>query len=46
MLIRRDQKSGSATSGIKHSIGFLRVNDFDNKVYDVTRGAELSGVTL
>ena len=46
VLVGRDQEPGGAAGRVEHGLGLLRVDDRDDEVDDVARGAELPGVAL
>ena len=46
VLVRRNQESGSTAGRVENLFVFLRVNNGDNEVDDMTRSAELPGVPL
>ena len=46
MLVGRDQESGGAAGGVENRLALLGVDDGDDEVDDVARGAELPGVSL
>ncbi len=46
VLVRRYEEPGGAARGVQHNLVLLRVHHLDDKVDDVARGAELSGVAL
>ena len=46
VLVGRDQEAGGAAGRVEHGLGLLRVDDLDDEIDDVARGAELPGVAL
>jgi hypothetical protein len=46
VFVGRDKESGSAAGGIKDRLVFLRGDDLDDEINDVTRSAKLPGIAL
>jgi len=46
MLVGGDEETGGAAGGIEDDVAFLRIEDRDDEINDVARGAELAGVAL
>jgi hypothetical protein len=46
VLVGGDQKPGGTACRVEHSLGLLRVDDFDHEFNNMARGEELSGVAL
>ena len=46
VLVGGDEEAGGAAGGVEDGLVLLRVDDRDDEVDDVARGAELAGIAL